>query len=100
MEVDLGDSGLEYQPGDALGVWPLNCPKVTVLSHHLFLVHAGGGGAVEGGSDLPRPALPSSHCIPRRVSSCACFCARLHLRACTCLPLVRLEQEGGILHSR
>ncbi len=24
IELDLGDSGLQYQPGDALGVWPVN----------------------------------------------------------------------------
>lgn len=28
VEVDLGDSGLQYTPGDALGVYPLNCPQV------------------------------------------------------------------------
>lgn len=28
VEIDLGGSGLEYQPGDALGVWPTNCPEV------------------------------------------------------------------------
>jgi sulfite reductase alpha subunit-like flavoprotein len=28
VEIDLGDSGLEYTPGDALGVWPHNCPQV------------------------------------------------------------------------
>lgn len=27
VEIDLGDSGLEYAPGDALGVWPTNCPQ-------------------------------------------------------------------------
>lgn len=29
MEIDLGDSGLTYAPGDALGVWPSN-PPATV----------------------------------------------------------------------
>lgn len=28
VEVDLGESGLEYVPGDALGVWPSNSPQV------------------------------------------------------------------------
>ena len=28
VEIDLGDSGLQYTPGDALGVWPSNCPQV------------------------------------------------------------------------
>ena len=29
VEIDLGDSGLTYTPGDALGILPLNCHEVT-----------------------------------------------------------------------
>ena len=29
VEIDLGDSGLTYTPGDALGIIPLNCHEVT-----------------------------------------------------------------------
>lgn len=29
IEIDLGDSGLRYQPGDALGVWPVNAPALV-----------------------------------------------------------------------
>lgn len=29
VEVDLGGSGLSYAPGDALGVWPTNCPRAV-----------------------------------------------------------------------
>lgn len=29
IEIDLGDSGLHYQPGDALGVWPVNAPALV-----------------------------------------------------------------------
>ncbi|MGB7800770.1 NADPH-dependent assimilatory sulfite reductase flavoprotein subunit [Buttiauxella sp.] len=29
FEIDLGDSGLRYQPGDALGVWYQNCPALV-----------------------------------------------------------------------
>lgn len=32
VEVDLGESGLQYIPGDALGVYPLNC---TQVGYHL-----------------------------------------------------------------
>ena len=28
-ELDLGDSGLAYTPGDALGIFPLNCPQAA-----------------------------------------------------------------------
>jgi sulfite reductase alpha subunit-like flavoprotein len=29
IEIDLGDSGLRYQPGDALGVWYQNDPALV-----------------------------------------------------------------------
>lgn len=29
IEIDLGDSGLRYQPGDALGIWFENCPQLV-----------------------------------------------------------------------
>lgn len=32
VEIDLGDSGLSYLPGDALGIVPLNCHEVRRLS--------------------------------------------------------------------
>ena len=32
VEVDLGDSRLQYTPGDALGVYPLNCPQVCCFA--------------------------------------------------------------------
>ena len=38
IEIDLGDSGLRYQPGDALGVWYQNDPAlVTELVELLWL---------------------------------------------------------------
>ena len=32
VEVDLGDSGLRYAPGDALGILPANCPQVPAAA--------------------------------------------------------------------
>ena len=29
VEIDLGDSGLEYIPGDALGIYPTNDPQAS-----------------------------------------------------------------------
>eukprot|EP00891_Asterochloris_glomerata_P006152 jgi/Astpho2/6152/Aster-03568 len=29
VELDLGDSGLQYTPGDALGIYPTNCPEAV-----------------------------------------------------------------------
>ena len=39
VEVDLGDSGLSYTPGDALGIIPLNCHEVAFSPLHI-LFHA------------------------------------------------------------
>lgn len=45
VDLDLGGSGLAYTPGDALGIYPLNCPQVAsplscsyVLGMHLHLI--------------------------------------------------------------
>ncbi len=42
VEIDLVESGLQYTPGDALGVYPLNCnqvcsaPCINVLSSRVL----------------------------------------------------------------
>lgn len=35
VEFDLGDSGIGFLPGDALGIYPQNCPKVCPLLNFL-----------------------------------------------------------------
>lgn len=32
VEIDLGESGLEYEPGDALGIHASNAPEVNLTS--------------------------------------------------------------------
>ena len=32
VEIDLGDSSMEYLPGDALGIYPQNAPEVGMLA--------------------------------------------------------------------
>ena len=32
VEIDLGDSGLSYEPGDALGVYARNSAQVSLSS--------------------------------------------------------------------
>ncbi len=34
VQLDLGDSGLTYTPGDALGIYPSNDPEVRHLLGH------------------------------------------------------------------
>jgi sulfite reductase (NADPH) flavoprotein alpha-component len=56
--LDLGDSGLRYEPGDALGVWPQNNPEEIELM--LAILKARGSEAVtlaDGGVVTAREAL-------------------------------------------
>lgn len=52
IELSLEGSGLHYQPGDALGVWPLNPPRLVdaVLA---TLSLDGDQPVTNGGADLP-----------------------------------------------
>ncbi|TWT31079.1 Sulfite reductase [NADPH] flavoprotein alpha-component [Posidoniimonas corsicana] len=45
VEIELGDSGLAYEAGDALGVYPTNCPDL--VDEILPLIGAGGNGDVK-----------------------------------------------------
>jgi sulfite reductase (NADPH) flavoprotein alpha-component len=52
VELSLGDSGLTYEPGDSLGVWPLNAPELVAD----FLTVLSADGATEltrDGRSLP-----------------------------------------------
>ncbi|GAB7270895.1 NADPH-dependent assimilatory sulfite reductase flavoprotein subunit [Dickeya ananatis] len=52
IEIDLGDSGLRYQPGDALGVWYENAP--ALVQELLGLLCLKGDEPVNvGGNTLP-----------------------------------------------
>lgn len=52
IELSLAESGLDYEPGDALGVWPQNDPRlVTAILDRLQL--DGGLSVNHGGENLP-----------------------------------------------
>ncbi len=52
MELSLGDSGLSYEPGDSLGVWPHNPPELA--SDFLSVLSLDGGAEVtRDGRTLP-----------------------------------------------
>ncbi|MBQ0206923.1 NADPH-dependent assimilatory sulfite reductase flavoprotein subunit [Citrobacter portucalensis] len=48
IEIDLGDSGLRYQPGDALGVWYQNDPALVKELVELLWLKGDEPVAVEG----------------------------------------------------
>ncbi|WP_445495003.1 NADPH-dependent assimilatory sulfite reductase flavoprotein subunit [Photorhabdus sp. SF281] len=60
IEIDLGDSGLRYQPGDALGVWFKNDP--ALVDELLNLLWLEGTEQVEvNGQKLPLREVLISH---------------------------------------
>ncbi len=55
--IDLGGSGLTYEPGDALGVFPCNCPHLV----EGILAELGGSG--EESIDTPAGAMSASQAL-------------------------------------
>ncbi|MFF7109918.1 molybdopterin-dependent oxidoreductase [Pseudomonas sichuanensis] len=53
LVFDLSGSGFTYQPGDALGVWPRNCP--ALVSELLALMQLDGQAQVELKGHAPMP---------------------------------------------
>jgi len=52
IELSLGDSGLTYEPGDSLGVWPRNSPEL--VADFLSLLKAEGSAEItRDGCTLP-----------------------------------------------
>jgi len=61
LALDLAGTGLDYQAGDALGVWPVNCPELV----EELLAQAGLSGdavaSVPGVGDMPLARALSTH---------------------------------------
>ncbi|KJK09860.1 bifunctional nitrate reductase/sulfite reductase flavoprotein subunit alpha [Pseudomonas tussilaginis] len=68
MVFDLGDSGFTYQAGDALGVWPRNCPA---LVEELLLASGLDGRrcvSLKGQPDMPLVQALSEHLEIARIT--------------------------------
>jgi sulfite reductase (NADPH) flavoprotein alpha-component len=52
IEVSLGDSGLSYEPGDSLGVWPRNPPELVAAFLEVLKLD-GGAALTKDGRTLP-----------------------------------------------
>lgn len=61
LTLDIAGTGLDYQAGDALGVWPVNCPELV----EELLAQAGLSGdavaSVPGVGDMPLARALSAH---------------------------------------
>lgn len=62
---DLGDSGLTYEAGDALGVWPKNCPEVVAELEQLLSFNAETPVLVDAHERPLREALTNHYEICR-----------------------------------
>nr|WP_315595729.1 bifunctional nitrate reductase/sulfite reductase flavoprotein subunit alpha [uncultured Cupriavidus sp.] len=51
--LDIGDSGIEYEAGDALGVWPRNCPELVQELLDLTRLTPDALVTVDGHGDMP-----------------------------------------------
>jgi sulfite reductase (NADPH) flavoprotein alpha-component len=60
FEISLADSGLKYEAGDALGVWPTNCPDL--VSDVLQAMGSDGTEQV----NAPKGTMPWSQALTRR----------------------------------
>ncbi|ABE30757.1 FAD binding domain protein [Paraburkholderia xenovorans LB400] len=52
VSLHTGDSGLEYEAGDALGVWPSNCPELVDELIGLSGLHADAAVNVAGAGEM------------------------------------------------
>lgn len=52
FELSLKDSGLVYEVGDSIGVFPANCPELT--GEIIHALHAGGEEIVPGNDGTPK----------------------------------------------
>jgi sulfite reductase (NADPH) flavoprotein alpha-component len=80
IEIDLGDSGLSFEPGDALGVYPKNNP--AYVDALLSALKMDGGGVVTVGKES--------------LSLRDAFISRLDV---TALSRVLIEKYADLIHS-
>ena len=83
-EFTIAGSGLTYQPGDALGLYPINNPPE--VERLLQAMHCGGGERME-------PVRPSHH-LPA-----ACSTLREVLLYCCDLRVVRADLVAAVVAS-
>ena len=62
FEVDLGDSGLVYHPGDSLALWPRTPPPL--VEEFLTRCHLDGDQLVQLSATSPAPGIPPAPSEP------------------------------------
>ncbi|TDV35713.1 sulfite reductase (NADPH) alpha subunit [Paraburkholderia caballeronis] len=62
VAFSIADAGLEYESGDALGVWPVNCPELVDELVGLAGVSADAPVRIEGVGEMRLADALSRHC--------------------------------------
>ncbi|WP_442112843.1 molybdopterin-dependent oxidoreductase [Pseudomonas sp. NUPR-001] len=65
---ELADSGFSYQAGDALGVWPRNCPALVDELLTAANLHGGAAVSLKGHADMPLAKALSDHLEIARIT--------------------------------
>ena len=100
FEISLEGSGLNYEAGDALGVWPTNCPDL--VQEVLRALGQGGDETVKiGGTELPlRRALAEKLDVTKPSMELVQCLARTNVRLKELLAPERKEELKRWLHGR
>ncbi|CAB3835727.1 Periplasmic nitrate reductase [Achromobacter insuavis] len=61
LALDIAGTGLDYQAGDALGVWPVNCPELVEEVLAQAGLSADAVASVPGVGDMPLARALSTH---------------------------------------
>ncbi|HTH61649.1 MAG TPA: sulfite reductase subunit alpha [Paraburkholderia sp.] len=61
VALSVADTGIEYESGDALGVWPVNCPELVDELLGLARIDADAPVRVEGVGEMPVADALSRH---------------------------------------
>jgi sulfite reductase (NADPH) flavoprotein alpha-component len=61
LSFDISDADLSYEAGDALGVWPRNCPALVDELLGLTGLHGGAAVTLKGQGDMPLEQALANH---------------------------------------
>ena len=95
FELDLDGSKLTYEPGDALGLIPLNCP--ALVQEILVLLKCSGDELVKlNETDVPLRDALSSHLDITRPSTSLLDAVAQRARECELVPLLAPGRAGDL----
>jgi NADPH-dependent sulfite reductase flavoprotein alpha-component len=93
---DLGDSGFSYQAGDALGVWPRNCP--ALVDELLSATRLDGAQVVclKGQADMPLATALCEHLEIARITPAMLEAFALHGSNAHLQDLLKAQNKAAL----